>query len=78
MPFEEADLLANYIYISEGYLDNPDFQIGQTNGNTYDFSNGGLTEHGRFEQKSSSYSFSNDVMTTVPDSDVESYDSKLV
>jgi len=78
LPFEEANLLANYIYISEGYLDNPDFKIGQTNGDTYAFGNGELTEHSRFTQKSSTYSFSNDVMTTVPDSDVESYDSKSV
>jgi hypothetical protein len=78
MPFIEADLLTSYVSISEGYLENPDFGIGQSNGDTYNFDNGVLTEHNPFEQRDYSYSFTNDVMTKIPQSDIESFDNKTV
>ena len=74
----EADLLTSYVRISEGYLENPDFGIGQSNGDTYNFDSGVLTEHTPFEQRGYSYSFTNDVMTKIPQSDIESFDNKTV
>ncbi|AOW76582.1 hypothetical protein A3Q34_06740 [Colwellia sp. PAMC 20917] len=78
MAFIETDLLASYIYISEGYLENPDFKIGQSNGLTYHFANGELTEQSPFEHNNSNYSFTDDVMTTIPITNIGSYNSKTV
>ena len=76
--FTEADLLASYVVMSEGYLNDPDFAVGQTNGDTYSFDNGELKEHSSLDERTYSYSFNNDVMTTAPVTNVEYTSFKLV
>jgi hypothetical protein len=48
------------------------------NGLTYHFTNGELTEQSPFEHNISGYSFVADVMTSIPNTNIESYDNKTV